>query len=241
MPNPRHRRPARRRLAHSVMPAAAISTLGRGLLIPWSWVQNPSGLAMTPTTPGRGERCVARRPGLTRGCRLTLVPDSARVRKGDRVGPSIPQLQSQFSTASAWKKKTIQPHEKPAHPHSRPRVSPLLAGFAYLFFGLRVIGFDWFSIFGDSAVRVREASGAGLRSSSASSGSPWPRASGRSQPWARLFRTRASACSRRSSRSSSSRAPASASAWRSCRLILWYLDADETKAAFGENEPPAAA
>ncbi len=24
-------------------------------------------------------------------------------------------------------------------------------------------------------------------------------------------------------------------------LILWYLNTDETKAAFGENEPPAAA
>ena len=95
-----------------------------------------------------------------------------------------------------------------------------LAGFGYLFFGLRVIGFDWFGIFGD----LPQYDSVGLWGwlavfvgivwilvgASASGRCFRGRASSRSS-------SRASACSRRSSPSSSSRAPASGSGWRSCR------------------------
>ena len=38
-----------------------------------------------------------------------------------------------------------------------------LAGFGFLFYGLRVIGFDWFGIFGDLPnVRARRAVGLAL-------------------------------------------------------------------------------
>ena len=55
-----------------------------------------------------------------------------------------------------------------------------LAGFGYLFFGLRVLGFDWFGLFGDLPRSSRSACGVGSRSSSGSPGSSSPSASGRS-------------------------------------------------------------
>ena len=57
----------------------------------------------------------------------------------------------------------------------------LLAGFGFLFFGLRVIGFDWFGCFGDlPQVRACPGSGAGSPSRPGSSGSSPRSASGRS-------------------------------------------------------------
>ena len=51
-----------------------------------------------------------------------------------------------------------------------------LAGFGYLFFGLRLLGFDWFGALGDlPAVRERSDSGAGSPSPPGSSGCSWPR------------------------------------------------------------------
>ena len=56
----------------------------------------------------------------------------------------------------------------------------MLAGFGYFFFGLRVLGFDWFGIFGHLPKYESAASGAGSRSASGSSGSSPRSACGRS-------------------------------------------------------------
>ena len=56
----------------------------------------------------------------------------------------------------------------------------MLAGFGFFFFGLRVLGFDWFGIFGDLPKYESAGLWAGWRSASGSSGSLRRSACGRS-------------------------------------------------------------
>src|SRR6476646_6505106 len=89
----------------------------------------------------------------------------------------------------------------------------MLAGFGYFFFGLRVLGFDWFGIFGD----LPKYESAGLWGWLAIGvGIIWILAAiglWALQPWARRF--------------AMAIMPA---------LILWYLTTAEVKDAFGEAD-----
>ena len=120
----------------------------------------------------------------------------------------------------------------------------LLAGFAYLFFGLRVIGFDWFSIFGD----LPQYESVGLWGWFAIIvGVIWIAVAfglWALQPWARLFGLIVAGISLFEAVLAMIQFPGSGVGFGMALmpiLILWYLNTDETKAAFGENEPPAAA
>ena len=119
-----------------------------------------------------------------------------------------------------------------------------LAGFGLLFFGLRVLGFDWFGAFGDAA-RPRERRAVGLargrhRDRLAPRGLRSVVAPGRSPASSRRS-SPASGCSRRSSPSSSSRDGIAFGMGLMPLLILWYLSTDEVKEAFGIGAKPAGA
>ena len=93
-----------------------------------------------------------------------------------------------------------------------------LAGFGHLFFGIQLLGFDWFGALGDLPV----FEGVGLWGWLAvATGIVWLLVAAglwALQPWARALRSswQPSCSSRPLSRSSISQARASASRWRSC-------------------------
>ena len=94
-----------------------------------------------------------------------------------------------------------------------------LSGFGLLFFGLRVLGFDWFGAFGDLPTLENVGLWGWL---SVATGIVWLLVAlglWSLRPYARLFCRSwpGSGCSRRSWPSSSSRERASRSAWGSCR------------------------
>ena len=115
-----------------------------------------------------------------------------------------------------------------------------LAGFGYLFFGLRVLGFDWFGILGD----LPKFDSVGLWGWLASlAGIAWLLAAfglWALQPWARVVALVVAGFSLFEAVLAFIQFPGSGVGFGMALLpgfILLYLTSGEVKAAFGETEP----
>jgi hypothetical protein len=115
----------------------------------------------------------------------------------------------------------------------------MLAGFGYFFFGLRVLGFDWFGIFGD----LPQYESAGLWGWLAIGvGIIWILAAlglWSLQPWARLFAVIIAGFSLFEAVLAFFQFPGSGIGFAMAimpAVILWYLTTAEVKDAFGELE-----
>ena len=113
----------------------------------------------------------------------------------------------------------------------------MLAGFGFFFFGLRVLGFDWFGIFGD----LPKYESAGLWGWLAIGvGIIWILAAiglWALQPWARLFAVIIAGFSLFEAVLAFFQFPGSGVGFAMAimpALILWYLTTAEVKDAFGE-------
>ena len=116
-----------------------------------------------------------------------------------------------------------------------------LAGFGFLFFGLRVLGFDWFGAFGDLPAVEHVGLWGWLAVAIGISGSSRRSASGRLQPWARIFAMVVAGVALFEAVLAFFQFPGSGIGFAMALmpgLILWYLNTDEVKAAFGEATPP---
>ena len=118
-----------------------------------------------------------------------------------------------------------------------------LAGFAFLFFGLRVLGFDWFGAFGD----LPKYESAGIWGWLAvGTGIVWLLAAlglWALQPWARLFALIIAGFALFEAVLAFIQFPGSGVGFGMSImpiLILWYLSTPEVKDAFGVNNPPSA-
>ena len=118
-----------------------------------------------------------------------------------------------------------------------------LAGFCYLFFGLRTLGFDWFSIFGD----LPKYEGVGLWGWFAIIvGVIWIAVAfglWALQPWARVFGLIVAGISLFEAVLAMFQFTGSGVGFGMALmplLILWYLNSAEVKAAFGEAPATAA-
>ena len=118
-----------------------------------------------------------------------------------------------------------------------------LAGFSFLFFGLRVIGFDWFGIFGD----LPKFEGVGLWGWLAVlTGIIWLAAAlglWALQPWARLFAMFMCGIGLFEAALAFFQFPGTGIALGMAimpAVILWYLSTSEVKEAFGVASPPSA-
>ena len=119
----------------------------------------------------------------------------------------------------------------------------LLAGFGYLFFGLRVLGFDWFGLFGD----MEEYESIGLWGWFAILAAvAWIMVAfglWALQPWARTAAMIVAAFSLFEAALAFIQFPGSGLGFGMALMpavILWYFSSDEIKEAFGETETPAA-
>jgi hypothetical protein len=117
----------------------------------------------------------------------------------------------------------------------------MLAGFAYLFFGLRVLGFDWFSIFGE----LPQYESVGLWGWLAVlAGIGWILAAfglWALQPWARTFALIIAGFSLFEAVLAFFQFPGTGIGFGMALMpgiILWYLSSREVKEAFGETVPP---
>jgi hypothetical protein len=117
----------------------------------------------------------------------------------------------------------------------------LLAGFGFLFFGLRVIGFDWFGLFGD----LPPVEHVGIWGWLATiTGIIWIAAAvglWSLQPWARWFAIFMAGLALFEAVLAFFQFPGSGYGFAMAImpvLILWYLNTPEIKAEF-EGEPPA--
>jgi hypothetical protein len=115
----------------------------------------------------------------------------------------------------------------------------MLAGFGFFFFGLRVLGFDWFGIFGD----LPKYESAGLWGWLAIGvGIIWILAAiglWALQPWARLFAVIIAGFSLFEAVLAFFQFPGSGVGFAMAimpALILWYLTTAEVKDAFGEAD-----
>ena len=115
-----------------------------------------------------------------------------------------------------------------------------LAGFGFLFFGLRVIGFDWFGAFGD----LPQYEHVGLWGWLAvGTGIAWLLAAGglwALQPWARLFALIIAGFALFEAVLAFFQYPGSGVGLGMAimpGLIIWYLNSAEVKEAFGEVPP----
>jgi hypothetical protein len=115
----------------------------------------------------------------------------------------------------------------------------LLAGFAYLFFGLRVLGFDWFGLFGD----LPEYESVGLWGWFAVFvGIVWMLVAfglWALQPWARLSAMIVAGFSLFEAVLAFFQFPGSGIGFAMALMpgvILWYLSSSEVKEAFGEAD-----
>ncbi len=118
-----------------------------------------------------------------------------------------------------------------------------LAGFGYLFFGLRVLGFDWFGALGDLPVFERVGLWGWL---AIMTGIVWLLAAlglWALQPWARLFAMIIAGFAIFEAALAFFQFPGTGVAFAMAimpALILWYLNSSEVKAAFGMGEPAKA-
>ena len=119
----------------------------------------------------------------------------------------------------------------------------LMAGFSYLFIGLRALGFDWFGLFGDLPAFESVglwgwlAIGAGIAWILAAMGL-WAL-----QEWARVFGLVMAGFSLFEAALAFFQFPGTGIGFSMALLpavILWYLNSAEVKAAFGVSEPPVA-
>jgi cytochrome c oxidase subunit IV len=118
-----------------------------------------------------------------------------------------------------------------------------LAGFGFLFFGLRVLGFDWFGALGDLPAYEH----AGLWGWLAiATGIVWILAAfglWALQPWARLFALLMAGIALFEAVLAFFQFPGTGTGFAMAimpALILWYLNSSEVKAAFGEPKPTKA-
>jgi hypothetical protein len=116
-----------------------------------------------------------------------------------------------------------------------------LAGFGFLFFGLRVIGFDWFGALGD----LEPIEHVGLWGWLAvATGLIWILAAiglWALQPWARLFAQIIAGIALFEAVLAFFQFPGTGYGFAMAImpvLILWYMSTDEVKAAFGLAKPP---
>ncbi len=116
----------------------------------------------------------------------------------------------------------------------------VLAGFGYLFFGLRVLGFDWFGVLGE--LPAYESVGlwgwlailTGILWLAAAFGL-WSL-----QPWARLFAQVIAGIGVFEAVLAFFQFPGTGVGLAMVlmpALILWYLSSDDVKVAFGEADP----
>jgi hypothetical protein len=115
-----------------------------------------------------------------------------------------------------------------------------LAGFGYLFFGLRVLGFDWFGVLGD----LPAIESVGLWGWLAVFvGIAWLLVAGglwALQPWARTFALVVAGISLFEAVLAFIQFPGSGLGFGMALMpgvIIWYLNSSEVKAAFGETGP----
>jgi uncharacterized membrane protein (DUF2068 family) len=115
-----------------------------------------------------------------------------------------------------------------------------LAGFGYLFFGLRVLGFDWFGALGD----LPAIESVGLWGWLAVfAGIAWLLVAGglwALQPWARIFALVVAGISLFEAVLAFIQFPGSGLGFGMALMpgvIIWYLNSSEVKAAFGEATP----
>ena len=116
-----------------------------------------------------------------------------------------------------------------------------LAGFGYLFFGLRVLGFDWFGVLGD----IPSLESAGLWGWLAvATGLIWLLAAvglWALQPWARVFAQIIAGFALFEAVLAFIQFPGTGIGFGMALmpgLILWYMASAEVKAAFALTEPP---
>jgi len=117
-----------------------------------------------------------------------------------------------------------------------------LAGFGFLFFGLRVIGFDWFGVLGE----LPQFEHVGLWGWLAvATGIFWLLAAlglWALQPWARLFVQIMAGFAIFEAVLAFFQFPGTGIGFAMAimpALILWYLSTDDVKVAFAENDLPA--
>ena len=119
-----------------------------------------------------------------------------------------------------------------------------LAGFGYLFFGLRVIGFDWFGIFGDLPALDHVGLWGWL---GVAIGIVWILVAfglWTLQSWARLFALIVAGISLLEAVLAMIQFTGTSIGFGMALmpiLILWYLNTAEVKAAFAETQPAPAA
>ena len=117
-----------------------------------------------------------------------------------------------------------------------------LAGFGFLFYGLRVIGFDWFGWFGDLPAFENSGLWGWL---SVATGIVWILAAGglwALQPWARTFTMIIAGFALFEAVLAFFQFPGTGIGFAMALMpafILWYLSTDEIAEAFNANEPPA--
>jgi predicted flap endonuclease-1-like 5' DNA nuclease len=118
-----------------------------------------------------------------------------------------------------------------------------LAGFGFLFFGLRVVGFDWFGALGDLPAFDHVGLWGWL---AIATGIVWLLAAGglwALQPWARWFAMFMAGFALFEAALAFFQFPGTGVAFSMAilpALILWYLRSGEVKAAFGEVDQPEA-
>ena len=117
-----------------------------------------------------------------------------------------------------------------------------LAGFGYLFWGLRVLGFDWFGAFGDLPAVEHVGLWGWL---AIATGIVWLLAAfalWALQPWGRVFAMIMAGLGLLEAVLALFQFPGSGIGLAMAimpALILWYLNTSEVKQAFGENQPRA--
>ena len=118
-----------------------------------------------------------------------------------------------------------------------------LAGFGSLFFGLRVLGFDWFGAFGDLPAYEHVGLWGWL---AIATGIVWLLAAGglwALQPWARTFTMIIAGFALFEAVLAFFQFPATGIGFAMAILpgfILWYLSTSEIMDAFGSDDPPTA-
>ena len=118
----------------------------------------------------------------------------------------------------------------------------LLAGFGFFFFGLRAIGFDWFGLFGDLPAVEHVGLWGWL---AVINGVIWILAAlslWTLQPWARLFVLIIAGFALFEAALAFFQFPGTGIGFSMAimpALILWYMNSQEVKEAFGEAPQPA--